>query len=161
MRVVLGMGFAFIPGMTLAITIPGGSAPALSGTPLTREPTLFGGDGLGFYDLLDAINPLKQLPIISTIYEELTGDAGISAASRIAGGALFGGPIGAITGAANAALEAATGKDAGKQFLALFNSDDSDAPSTMAMILANEQGGAPSPMNRSAYEAYQFRMMMA
>ncbi|MDP6473864.1 MAG: hypothetical protein QF894_03030 [Alphaproteobacteria bacterium] len=34
----------------------------------------FGADGFGFDDFLDLINPLQHIPIISTIYREITGD---------------------------------------------------------------------------------------
>jgi hypothetical protein len=53
----------------------------------------FGDDGLTFDDLIDVVNPLQQLPIIGSLYRWLTGDQ-ISPASRIAGGFLFGGPVG-------------------------------------------------------------------
>ena len=53
----------------------------------------FGDDGFTFDDLIDVINPLQQLPIIGSLYRWLTGDQ-ISPAARIAGGFLFGGPIG-------------------------------------------------------------------
>ena len=53
----------------------------------------FGDDGFTFDDLIDVINPLQQLPVIGSLYRWLTGDQ-ISPAARIAGGFLFGGPIG-------------------------------------------------------------------
>ena len=53
----------------------------------------FGDDGFTFDDLIDIINPLQQLPVIGSLYRWLTGDR-ISPAARIAGGFLFGGPIG-------------------------------------------------------------------
>ena len=34
----------------------------------------FGDDGFGFDDVLDAINPLQHIPIVSTIYRAITGD---------------------------------------------------------------------------------------
>ena len=52
----------------------------------------FSNDGLTFGDIIDVINPLQHIPVVSTIYWELTGDK-ISPAARMAGGALFGGPI--------------------------------------------------------------------
>lgn len=74
-----------------------------------------------FFDhLLDTINPLQQLPIIGTLYRHLTGDT-ISPVSRMAGGALFGGPIGFVVSAVNAALEDGTGKDAGEHLIAMVS----------------------------------------
>ncbi|MBL4739342.1 MAG: hypothetical protein JKY12_00005, partial [Sneathiella sp.] len=73
---------------------------------------LFGEDGFGFDDFLDIINPLQHLPIISTLYRELTGDT-ISAGSRMIGGGVFGGGIGLAASAVNAAIQSETGKDIG------------------------------------------------
>jgi hypothetical protein len=43
--------------------------------------------------LLDIINPLQHIPLVSNLYREITGDQ-ISSSARILGGGLFGGPIG-------------------------------------------------------------------
>ena len=55
----------------------------------------------GFSDLVDIINPLQHIPIVSNIYRAMTGDT-ISAAGQMIGGMLFGGPIGFLAGAASA-----------------------------------------------------------
>src|SRR5689334_8031360 len=85
---------------------------AVSGAPDVYDAggSLFGKDGLTFKDLLDTVNPLQQLPIIGSIYRELSGDT-ISTASRLAGGALIGGPIGLLAAAVNSGIEAITGGD--------------------------------------------------
>jgi hypothetical protein len=67
-----------------------GSASAGRSEPL--EP--FGKDGLTFGDLVDVINPLQHIPVVGALYRKLTGDT-IDPAIKVAGGALFGGPIGA------------------------------------------------------------------
>src|SRR5215470_10031750 len=72
---------------------------------------LFGKDGPSFRDLLGAINPLQHIPVVGNIYRAITGDT-LSPGARMAGGALYGGPIGALAGAINAAIEGGTGKDA-------------------------------------------------
>ena len=95
----------------------------------------FGEDGLTFADLLDIINPLQHIPIVSTIYRALTGDE-ISPAARIAGGALFGGPIGFAVAIVNAAVEAATGEDIGDTVLAALTDD---APTKTEQIAAAPQ----------------------
>lgn len=51
----------------------------------------FGKDGLTFGDLLDVINPLQHIPMVSSIYRAVTGDE-ISPGARVAGGALYGAP---------------------------------------------------------------------
>ncbi len=65
---------------------------------------------LDFGDLLDAVNPLQHLPGVSQVYRHATGD-GIGLPARLAGGFLFGGPIGLLGSAAMAAFEAVTGDD--------------------------------------------------
>ena len=91
------------------------------------EKHLFGDDGFTFEDFLDIINPLQHIPVISTIYRELTGDK-IAMMPRILGGTLFGGPIGAGAAVVNAALHHETGKDIGEHVAALFLED---TPSTL------------------------------
>ncbi|MEQ8266125.1 MAG: hypothetical protein RH982_02940 [Parvibaculum sp.] len=49
--------------------------------------------GLSFGDLVDTLNPLQHIPVVSEIYRGLTDDD-ISPAARVAGGGLYGGPIG-------------------------------------------------------------------
>lgn len=82
-----------------------------------------------FWDLLDVINPLQHIPVIGNIYRELTGDQ-IGVGARVAGGALFGGPIGLIASAVDCMVEESSGKDVGGHMLALFRDDDSTPPST-------------------------------
>ncbi len=74
-------------------------------------------EGFSFRDFLDIINPLQHIPIVSTIYREVTGDK-IGGFARIVGGALFGGPIGAVLGGANAIAAQETGKDIGELAMA-------------------------------------------
>jgi len=64
----------------------------------------------GFGDLLDIINPLQHVPVIGTIYRNITGDE-IRASSRVLGGLVFGGFAGAAGSLANVILEEETGKD--------------------------------------------------
>ena len=92
---------------------------------LTEPPThdevaaLHGDDGFTFADVIDIINPLQHIPIISSLYRKFSGDT-LDPASRIAGGSLYGGPIGAAVAIANTIFEKVHGKDIGAQTLALF-----------------------------------------
>lgn len=65
---------------------------------------------LSFGELLDVVNPLHHLPVVGGVYRHITGDE-ISSVARIAGGGLYGGPIGAAASLASAAIEEHTGKD--------------------------------------------------
>ncbi|HEY4275403.1 MAG TPA: hypothetical protein VGM68_07970 [Rhizomicrobium sp.] len=102
-----------------------------------------------FHNLLSIINPLEHLPVIGTIYRAITGTH-IGIPERIAGDALYGGLWGAVSGAADAAFEAITGKDFGSTVLALFTGSHKDAavasnqtPVTPAKFAALSQNGAP------------------
>ena len=98
----------------------------------------FGKDGLTFGDILDVINPLHHIPGISTVYRDLTGDE-ISPGARLAGGALFGGPIGFAMSAVNAVVETATGSDIGETVMAALTGDDNTPTATAAAPATNAQ----------------------
>jgi hypothetical protein len=84
-------------------------------------------ESFGLESIVDAVNPLHHLPVVGTIYREVTGDE-LGSIARVAGGALYGGAAGAALGAGNAVLEFASGDDI--------------AGHAMAML---GEGGAPSP----------------
>lgn len=121
----------------------------------TLIDNFWGGDGLGFKDILDIVNPLQQLPIVSSLYRELTGDT-ISTGSRLAGGALLGGPIGLVGALAGNLLEAGTGDDVVGHVLGVFESETSTAATTSsAAALATKL--IPNPVSaeqQAAYAAY-------
>lgn len=109
---------------------------------------LFGEDGFGFDDLLDVINPLQHIPILSSLYRWITGDE-IAPAASLAGGALFGGPIGLAGAAANVAIREATGEDLGGHALTLaFGAPEGAGGPDEAAGLAAVPGGpaAPAPV---------------
>ena len=82
------------------------------------------GDKVSFADLIDTVNPLQHIPVVSSLYRDLTGDK-ISAQARMAGGALYGGPIGLVTSMIDSAVDAVTGNDFGGHVIAtLFGSDE-------------------------------------
>ena len=103
------------------------SIDAASATPATpaqpqadQKPQSKSSDwDFSFHNLLDIINPLEHLPIIGTIYRAIT-NTHIGVPERIAGDALYGGLWGAVSGVADAAFEAVTGKDFGSTVLAFF-----------------------------------------
>ena len=112
---------------------------------------------LEFADLLDVINPLQHIPVVSSLYRELTGDE-IKAPARVLGGFLFGGPVGLVGSVANAAIEEASGRDLGETVMAwAFGAGDdgsanlAEAPrpaETLAEIAP--AAGAPTPAAASA-----------
>lgn len=105
---------------------------------------LFGEDGFGFDDLIDIINPLQHIPILSSIYRWITGDE-IAPAANLAGGALFGGPLGLAGAAANVAFREATGNDLGGHALTLAFGEPGDAGGADAAVdLAAAPVGPPA-----------------
>ncbi|HMM75901.1 MAG TPA: hypothetical protein PJ986_09340 [Gammaproteobacteria bacterium] len=80
-----------------AVTVtasPDSSSASALGAVRRLGQRLFGDDGFGFKDILDLVNPLQHIPVVGNVYRKLTGDA-LAPAIRVAGGALFGGPLGA------------------------------------------------------------------
>jgi hypothetical protein len=78
------------------------------------------GDSFGFKDILDMLNPLQHLPVISTLYRAWTGE-GIGGVARIVGGAIWGRAGGIASMASsllNAVFGAVTGKDMGERIYA-------------------------------------------
>lgn len=93
-------------------------------------------DDFGFEDMLDMINPLHHIPIVSTIYQDLTGDT-ISAPAKIVGGGLFGGVTGLASSLVDAVIEEVSGLGIGHHVLALFtgeadNATDKDGETSLA-----------------------------
>lgn len=83
---------------------------ALSYQSAAPEPGSSNEEEFGFGDLLDMINPLQHIPVVNTLYRELTGDT-IRPIGKIIGGAVFGGPMGAAGALANSVIEYETGQD--------------------------------------------------
>lgn len=83
------------------------------------------GKGWSFFDFLDVINPLHHLPVIGNIYRAVTGDQ-INSTARIMGGAIFGGPVGAAFGVANAVMDESTGRDIGENVFAFVRNGGGD-----------------------------------
>ena len=77
-------------------------------------------EGPTFAEFLDIINPLQHIPVVSTIYRAITGDQ-ISPGPRFLGGALFGGPAGAIGAGIASLFEEASGGDLGEHIAELVN----------------------------------------
>jgi hypothetical protein len=101
------------------------------------------GDSFSFHDFLDVINPLQHLPVVSTLYRWITGDA-IGAVPRMVGDALYGGPIGFVTGLINAEVKQESGKDVGEQVIALLGGDTSAPAADAKTIAAKDAPAAPA-----------------
>ncbi len=125
---------------------PGSEVPSIKFSELSANKKEF-----SFYDFLDIINPLHHIPVISTIYRDLTGDE-IGLAARIIGGGLFGGPFGLFNAALTAAVEETTGKEPGGHFLAALQELVSPTAST-ATAAAAQSAALPGETKPAAATA--------
>lgn len=105
-----------------------------------------------FWDLLDVINPLQHIPVISNIYREMTGDQ-IGVGARLVGGTLFGGPVGLIASAVDCMVEESTGKDTGEHVLALFRDEGSSSPDVQPASQFAQAGNNSNTGNQTAIAA--------
>ncbi|MSO96951.1 MAG: hypothetical protein EXR11_01855 [Rhodospirillaceae bacterium] len=86
-------------------------------------------EAFSFWDVLDLINPLQHIPIVNTIYRELTGDT-IKTPVKIIGATVLGGPIGFAAAMIDSVVEQSTGKDVGGHAMALLKDDTAPKPET-------------------------------
>jgi hypothetical protein len=117
------------------------------------EEQFWGKGETAFDSLLDTINPLQQLPIVSNIYRAVTGDP-ISTGARLAGGALFGGPLGLISALVNTIVENQTGNDIGGNVISALSGENAPTAATEAAGSLAGQKAAVSATDRAAYLAY-------
>jgi hypothetical protein len=78
---------------------------------------------LTFSDVVAAINPLQQIPIIDGIYRHYTGDT-IRPQGTILGGLLYGGLIGGAIATASVLVHEVTGVDPEEAVIAYLTGDD-------------------------------------
>lgn len=108
---------------------------------------MFGEDGLTFGDLLDIVNPLQHLPVVGAVYRSITGDEA-SPGAKMAGGAIYGGPIGFASAMINNAIEETTGDDVMGHMLAMVGlGDDGEVPAdptTLADAGNTAEAGIPA-----------------
>lgn len=132
----------------------------------------FGSDGPSFRDIVDAINPLNHLPVVSDLFAQAT-DHTPSTAARLIGGTVFGGPIGFVASLAGVIFESATGHSVAGAVVAALSGEEAPvalaanaAPARQAVASSAatlEQTeildlfGASSPA--SAHQSYQKAQM--
>lgn len=91
-----------------------------------------------FWDFLDLINPLQHIPVVNSLYREVTGDT-IKPEMKLAGGVALGGVFGFVTSLADVIFEQETGKDIGSTVVAgLFGTDAPAATASTKMASTQE-----------------------
>ena len=140
--------------MTLDAIPP--APPGRFGYELAAAPEASGGgeDGASFLEnLIDIVNPLQHLPVVSTIYREMTGD-GMTPFARVVGGGLYGGVIGFAVAAVNAAIEESSGTDLGGHVMAWLTDDDPGGGDGATQLAANDgPAGTTSGLEVRAQQA--------
>ena len=66
--------------------------------------------GFSFFDVLDVVNPLQHIPIVSDIYRAVTGDT-MGSVANVVGSTVFGGPVGGAIALANELAEGIFGDE--------------------------------------------------
>ncbi|MEW6089714.1 MAG: hypothetical protein AB1647_02150 [Pseudomonadota bacterium] len=108
------------------------------------------GSDLTFDDLVDTLNPLQHIPVVSEIYRHVTGDR-ISPPARVAGGTLYGGPIGGVAAVMSLAISGNEDMGAGDALLAsLLGTGNNAAPETLTA-----KAEKPAPAEEAARSAAQ------
>lgn len=102
----------------------------------------FGEDGISVADIVDLVNPLQHIPILSSIYREVTGDT-IDPGIRLLAGAALGGPIGFAVAMVNAVVEDGSGQDVGGHMIAMVTGEG-EAETTELAALTPAAGPVPA-----------------
>lgn len=131
----------FIPTSLVSDSTAQSAVIPLSATPSSLGTSSSNTGGLSFSDIIDTVNPLQHIPLVSGLYRALSGNT-ISPAAQIAGdtlyGALTGGTalIGAATGlatsSADVALTAVTGSSISQHIAATLVGNDGISDSVPA-----------------------------
>ncbi len=114
-----------------------GAARAAAGAAQPGANAAAGSEGPSFADLIDTLNPLQHIPLVAQVYRHLTGDT-LSPLARVAGGALYGGPIGLVASVADAAIASETGSDLGGHMIAALTGGGA-ANQQVAAIAAGDE----------------------
>ncbi|MDE3060439.1 MAG: hypothetical protein KGJ06_05460 [Pseudomonadota bacterium] len=108
-----------------------------------------------FKDFLDTVNPLEHIPIVSTIYQAITGDTP-STGAKLAGSALFGGPVGLVASLFDTIIQNATGSDIAGNVMAVI--EGKPVPMLQqqdtTQVASNGPRDGLSANQRAAYNAY-------
>jgi len=127
-------------------TLPASSVSTSQFTRSRPESAVAATDNsLGFYDLIDIVNPLQHIPVVNSIYQNITGDS-IKPIISVAGGMLFGGPIGAVVALITNIVKAGF-KDQPDE--AVSNLVNQSEPDVQSIKLADDTGG------KQDWNAYQ------
>ncbi len=125
---------------------PRGPAPKFQSALVEAKTSQF--DSTAFNTMIDALNPLQQIPGVGQAYRKMTGDKssnGAQLAGHVAIGAAVAGPIGMAVGAGVFLLEKALPgvfTTIGKLF---SSGKNSDSPADMPAIIGEQKRSVAAP----------------
>ena len=119
------------------------SAPTPTAEP-AKAFSLWQNASFEFGDFIDIVNPLQHIPIVATIYRNLTDDR-IGMAPRVIGGALWGRLSGLVSGVINSLVEWFTGKDIGDHIYAMIWGEPATAVAAKSMNEKNPVAAVGAP----------------
>lgn len=119
------------------ISMPPHATASLAAGPAAAAATVSGPDErFSFHDLIDIVNPLQHIPVVSTIYRAITGER-IKTFPKIAGDTLFGGVTGFLSSVADTIFERITGKSVGDTVLCWVEDEISPSSTTAPTAVAS------------------------
>jgi hypothetical protein len=127
------------------------AAPPVS-TVKAKPFTLWEKETFAFRDFIDILNPLQHIPIVATVYRNLTDDK-IGAAPRVIGGALWGRIGGLVGGVVNAVMDWFTGKDLGDHVYAAFFGNPKEPASGTLVAHSADPSARPTFSRQTAVTA--------
>jgi len=98
--------------------------------------------GTLFDTVVDTVNPLQHIPGVSSAYQAATDDT-MNPVASMAGGFLFGGPVGLMAGAATSFLEMVTGKSVAQHAVSMFGGDSDTSGSNASQTASLPGDGTP------------------
>ena len=121
-------------------SIPAQAKPAVSAS-APASAAASPDDGFSFDDLVDMVNPLQHIPVVSTLYRAITGDK-MNTVPKILGDTLYGGLTGLASSVADTIFEKVTGKSVGDTVLAF--AEDIFSPDKPAAGIADASPTQPA-----------------
>lgn len=110
----------------------------------TDTATAFSDGGVpGFGDVLDIVNPLQHIPVVSQYYRDWTGDD-MGYISQVAGGAFWGGGVGIAASFVNLGLTSVMGQSPTQYMQQFFAGDEAATAGSNNGALSN------SPVSNSS-----------
>ena len=98
-------------------------------------PSYTSNENFSFDDVLSSLNPMHHIPVVSTIYQAVSGDR-IGTGPRMMGAVLLGGPVGLIIAGISAFIEEMSGGTVADHAVALFEEITGDGDAEPADVIA-------------------------